>query len=264
LKYSMGSDDMREDNTTKIYLSGNHIMIRAGYSDPQLHAHKAAHLIVSLGGSITLRTKSEEHKARGVMIPSGYPHTVQNEGNTLLVFMFDDTTRMSEQIKEVTYLEDSVAERVADLYKETFENQSSEASISTYDEFFENAMLMVGLGKVESKITDERVLSAIRYVDEHITEEFTEEDVADSCYLSVSRFSHLFREQAGISFAGYVILRRMYKAYMLLATGKSITESSMLAGFSTPSHFAALNQKIFGINAGSISGNLEIICKPDI
>ncbi|MDE6844350.1 MAG: helix-turn-helix domain-containing protein [Lachnospiraceae bacterium] len=36
---------------------------------------------------------------------------------------------------------------------------------------------------------------------------------------------------------------------MKIAEGVSITDASLEAGFSTPSHFAAVNKKMFGITA---------------
>jgi len=256
--YKDGEIKMEEQFQTEIYLSGNHLMIRAGYSDPEIHSHKAAHLILSCKESFKVEAKGVS-ETKGVLIPSGCPHTIRSRGEDLLVFMFDDTTRIAESIDEVRILPEEVAEKGIALYEKLLKPSLAEPEkVAAYREFFTGITELCGLGTPESRIRDPRILSALSYVEEHISEELTEEEISREVCLSVSRFSHLFRQEAGISFAGYVILRRMYRAYILLSTGMSITEASLESGFSTPSHFAALNKKIFGINAGSISGSLKI------
>lgn len=242
---------------TEIYLAGNHIMVKAGYSDPAMHRHSAAHLIVSSGGNFTLETEDSRISAKGVLIPSGCPHTVRNEGNALLVFMFDSTTTVAEDIKSVSVIEDETAEKIAELYLAGTQVDPA-GKAEWYRGFIGEVISLFGAGRMQTRISDERIAGCIHYVEEHIEDDLTEEDVAGSAYLSVSRFSHLFKEQTGISFAGYLILRRMYKAYTLLASGMSITEAATMAGFSSPSHFAAVNKKIFGINAGAVGGNLKV------
>ena len=50
-------------------------------------------------------------------------------------------------------------------------------------------------------------------------------------------------------------MQKMFCAYMQIAEGKSITEAAVAAGFSTPSHFATVNKKMFGITARDLSSD---------
>ena len=66
-------------------------------------------------------------------------------------------------------------------------------------------------------------------------------------FLSSSRLSHLFKEQTGIPLKSYIILHQMERAFDELFAGKNITESSMIAGFDSPSHFASTVKKMMGM-----------------
>ncbi|MBR6501302.1 MAG: AraC family transcriptional regulator, partial [Firmicutes bacterium] len=73
------------------------------------------------------------------------------------------------------------------------------------------------------------------------------------------RFSHLFKEQVGMTFASYVVYQRILYVYYEILRGRSITEAALEAGFCSSSHFADVNRRIFGISASSIIENLEFI-----
>ena len=41
------------------YEAGNHLLVCAEYSDPELHRHNAAHIMISLNGKIDIIVNSE-------------------------------------------------------------------------------------------------------------------------------------------------------------------------------------------------------------
>lgn len=51
---------------------------------------------------------------------------------------------------------------------------------------------------------------------------------------------------------------------MRIAEGASITEASLEAGFSTPSHFATVNKKMFSITARDLCGDYRLYRLADI
>lgn len=85
------------------------------------------------------------------------------------------------------------------------------------------------------------------FVKEHLHDDVTVKDAAESVYLSEGRFSHLFREETGTSFSGYLVMQKVFYAYMRIAEGALITEAALTAGFSTLSYFATVNKKIIPI-----------------
>lgn len=108
------------------------------------------------------------------------------------------------------------------------------------------------------KILDERILEAITYVHEHAGEDISVKKIAGMQYMSESRFSHLFKEQTGISFAGFLIMARIEKTYEGILMGKNVTSASVDAGFYSPAHFASVNKKMFGITASTLVGDTNV------
>ena len=84
----------------EIYEYNNHIMIFSGYSEPVPHKHAAAHIFLS-ENEMQIHAGNDEYSARGIVIPSGIVHSVDNNGLPVLVFMLDETTSAAEQIKNV-------------------------------------------------------------------------------------------------------------------------------------------------------------------
>lgn len=233
---------------TRMYESDNHILILAGYSDPGEHSHKAAHLIVSLGQEMTVRSAGQEIACRGILIPSGAAHSVDTNGSPTLVFLYDSTTRVAARIKGVQPLPEAVCDGVHGLFAE-FEKDGD------YPHFEKELSSLLGF-QPGCSVTDRRILSAMNTIRAGLSEPLVCRDVAASVFLSESRFSHLFRQQVGMTFAAYVICQRLMYVYTKILSGSSITESALEAGFSSSAHFAEVNRRVFGLNAGSITKNL--------
>ena len=85
-------------------------MIYTEYSSPELHSHSAAHIMISLEDEIEVITKNEKKRCRGIAIPSGMTHAANTNKNKVLVFLFDNTTSIANQIKNLTLLSDKIAE----------------------------------------------------------------------------------------------------------------------------------------------------------
>lgn len=240
---------------TEIYLSSNHLMLRSGYGDPELHSHLAAHVLVSLSAPFAVTAAGRTMQCAGVRIPSGCPHTVRTGGEAILVFLFDATTAVAGQITEVQAIPPETAARIAAAYEAM---RAAGDVVSAYPRFFAAAMELLGLPAAQQNVTDERILAAVRYIDANISGEVSAAGAARTACLSESRFSHLFRQQVGVTFASYALLRKLYHTYTAVAAGESITQAAVDAGFASPSHFAAVNKKLFGITASEVCGDLAL------
>lgn len=240
---------------TEIYLSDNHLLLQSGYENPEMHSHSACHILISLCGEMQIILDKEKVTCRGALIPSGMKHTVRNFNLPLLVFLFDNTTTVSEQIQTFQLLDEETVHRIVLAY-ETYHSGGSLQK--DYPNYLSYVMTQLGLREIGSTITDERIISAMQFVDEHISDNIGIEDAAKAAFLSVSRFSHLFKQQASITFAGYVVLRKLYHTYVALSKGSSITDAALSAGFSSPAHFASVNKKTFGITARDICGDFQL------
>ena len=238
---------------TKMYEAGNHLLVCVDYSDPELHRHNAAHIMISLDGKIDIITNSEKKQCRGIVIPSGVTHTANTDKNKVLIFLFDNTTAIANQIKTLAILSDESVDEIIKAYY-CFEN--GDKSNSSYREFIKCVYKCANLSVVENIIMDKRVQSALTYIQSNLHEPITCSDVANYIFLSEGRFSHLFKEQVGMTFSAYLIYQRIMKTYTEIINGKSITEASIEAGFCSSTHFAETNKRIFGLSASAIKKEL--------
>lgn len=221
--------------------------------DPVLHSHSAAHIMISLENEIEVILEKEKIHCRGILIPSGMTHTADTGENKVLVFLFDITTNIAKQMNEISVLEDELVDAVV---KEYHVFVGGEKSVSDYRKVVTNVYKCVNMGELEPVVMDKRVESALKYMQTNLHEPLTCSDVANYVFLSEGRFSHLFKEQVGMTFAAYLIYQRVMKTYVEIINGKSITEASIEAGFSSSTHFAEKSKRLFGLSASSIKKDL--------
>ena len=84
---------------------------------------------------------------------------------------------------------------------------------------------------------------SLMYIDDHLTSEISLQELADYCSLSLSRFKQKFLEEMGISPRHYINRQKISYAKTMLSKGCSITEVSMILGFSTSSYFSYVFKK---------------------
>ena len=228
------------------------MLICAEYSDPELHRHSAAHIMISLDDKIEIVTENKKILCRRVLIPSKMIHTANTNGNRVLVFLFDNTTSVGNQISEVNVISDEGIEKIIKAYH-CFEN--SDKSVMDYSHFIQCVYSTTAINLMELSVTDTRIESAL--AQSRLHEKITCADVANQAFLSEGRFSHLFKKQIGMTFASYLTYQRVVRTYVEILNGKCITTASLDAGFSSSAHFAETNKRVFGLSASIIKKDLE-------
>lgn len=94
-----------------------------------------------------------------------------------------------------------------------------------------------------------RVLLLKHYIEQNLTVQLTMEDIASHVHLSVSRATHLFKEEYGMTPYHYYLSRRLEIAMDLLcSTTISIQEISMQLGFPDYRHFSNLFKRWTGVS----------------
>ena len=237
---------------TKIYEANNHILIYTGYANPAEHSHAAAHIIVSPHSEMRVSICGTEFLCRGVMIPPGVSHLVDTGGKPALVFLCDCTSPVAGNIRQIRPIPETDCDKIAAAYFSFEQNPSSEAYRALEDSLFGQT----GMAKSLCGVRDERIKTAMRHIRAHLSEKITCREAADAACLSQGRFSHLFRQQAGMTFAAYLIYQRLISAYAGILRGKTITAAALDAGFSGSSHFADTSLRVFGICASRITRDI--------
>lgn len=88
---------------------------------------------------------------------------------------------------------------------------------------------------------------AIPYIDEHLEERLSLNELAAKAGLSVWRFSAVFREHTGISPRRYIWGQRLKKVQSLLAEGESAASAALMTGFYDHSHLCRHFKNIYGM-----------------
>lgn len=240
---------------TKLYDATNHILIHAEYNNPVIHRHMAAHIIISMGNTMCVVANDELFQCHGIMIPSGTPHTVNTYGNPVLVFLYDCTTDIANQIQSIQCISGECCQNIVASYADMEQSYTTD----NYCHFVEAVLSQLGLVGTTPRVKDERIISAMKHIQSMSSEQLSCQEVADTVYLSQSRFSHLFKEQVGMTFASYLIYQRIMYVYAQAFRGKTITEAALEAGFSSSAHFADVNRRVFGLSASTLTRNLVFV-----
>lgn len=104
--------------------------------------------------------------------------------------------------------------------------------------------------------TSKFVLDVANYVQKHISEALSTEDIANALYLSRSRLSTRFKEETGKNLSDFITEERIEEAKRLLEfTDKSIVAISAYLGFSSQSHFSKVFKKICGTTPANYREN---------
>ncbi|MEI6949308.1 AraC family transcriptional regulator [Paraflavisolibacter sp. H34] len=91
--------------------------------------------------------------------------------------------------------------------------------------------------------------SAIRYMQEHINENISLNDLSRTYNYSTSRFSNLFKQKTGYAPIDYFIQMKMQKASQQLDfSDRSIKEIALNLGFDDPYYFSRRFSKIIGVS----------------
>lgn len=94
---------------------------------------------------------------------------------------------------------------------------------------------------------DERILRAVKYVNEHLSAPLTLAEVAKVAHLSPTRFRHLFVEQTGMALRPYILWRRFVSVWEHRMNGASLSTAAHAAGFADSAHLARTSRRMFGI-----------------
>lgn len=240
---------------TSLYEADNHILIHVEYRDPVEHSHMAAQVILSLGDEICITSDGKDYPCSGVLIPSGVSHRVDTKDNSVLVFLFDCTTNVARKICHLKCIPETICREMCQRYRVFLEQESYDHYWNLTDCLYE----YLTITQSASCVTDERILSAVSYVRNNLSDRITTGQIAKKVCLSESRFSHLFKTQMGMTFAAFLIYQRIMHVYACVLKGASITSAALEAGFASSSHFADVNRRVFGISASNILQNIRFV-----
>ncbi|MEK4329406.1 AraC family transcriptional regulator [Paenibacillus sp. FSL R7-0312] len=103
---------------------------------------------------------------------------------------------------------------------------------------------------VPDDIMPELVRKTMKYIDVHLEQRITLEQLAGIFHLNSTYISRQFKQHTGLTLRAYILDRRVSLAKAYLCEGLSITEASYQCGFSDYANFIRSFTKITGISPG--------------
>lgn len=120
-------------------------------------------------------------------------------------------------------------------------------------------------GAKEEKVYGEDSLGrAMQYIDEHLDENFSLEDMAAALYLNKHYLSDLFTKKLGQTFTQYKNAQRVDLAAQMIRRGDlRMLDVAEQAGFDSASHFCKVFKQILGVTPYQYKNANKGACVPD-
>lgn len=217
------------------------------------HAHHAIQICFLFAGRIRLRPADKDPWTDydlGI-VPSLQPHGMDGSRAALGATLFVEPETREGRILTERFLREGIAnvdrapvERVlAELRTAALEQRGREPIV----ELARRLVQHLTQHAAPSATSDERIVRAVRYINEHLSAPLTLKDVAAVAYLSPSRFRHLFAEQTGMGLRQYILWRRFVSVWELRMNGVALSAAAHAAGFADSAHLARTSRRMFGI-----------------
>lgn len=217
------------------------------------HAHQAIQICFLFDGRIRLRANDDAPWADydvGI-VPSQHAHGMDASRTQYGATLFVEPETLEGRLLRERYLQGGMANLdrapvdsvIRELRAAVLERRGREPIVTLA------RSVVQGLTQDSrpSATSDERVLRAVRYVNEHLSAPLTLKQVASVAHLSPSRFRHLFAEQTGMALRQYILWRRFVRVWEHRMSGASLSAAAHAAGFADSAHLARTSRRMIGI-----------------
>lgn len=228
----------------KIFWDKDNIAFIGNQVNATEHSHCVLQVFLSLDEPLLVTVENEQINGKCVIVNKNARHKFSCDNKTRLSILIDPSSSFTKElIKKINgnYM-------ICDNGIEVIQHKAAllDNDKQRYISFIQDFAEFLGVNR-NSKITDKRIAKLLELLQNCDCYDHTIESFAKSVCLSSSRLSHLFREQIGVPLKSYILFHQLEKAFTALLGGANITDAAMLAGFDSPSHFAATVKKWMGM-----------------
>lgn len=219
-------------------------------------------LLVMLTGSMyyqTMKSRGIVRAGQVLLLDCNAPHSYTAQGKCSFTFVHFSGAQSKEIYEEIVGttgnlipmpnpndLHEAIGELLSNMRSERRMNES-ETSASIY------GMLMKLLDKSgasgEGGTGNPVVDRAIMYIQSHLTEKLSVEEISANAGYSASYFSHIFSEETGMSPYQFVMKSRIEHAQQLLKTSRlAVQEIAFQCGFNSAANFCYTFRRMSGMS----------------
>ena len=107
------------------------------------------------------------------------------------------------------------------------------------------ATLRNGIEFIANSSSNQKIITILNYLNEHLVEDISIDYLADHFYISRYYLMHTFKEETGYSIGNYLSTKRLLLAKDLITQGVPITTACYECGFKNYSTFSRAYHKLF-------------------
>lgn len=227
---------------SRLIFKESYIIVEPSYPDTELHKHSMLHVFLSRS-ALALSLADDPYEGNAIFLRGSIFHK-SPVGKIDYVFLVDPTSTLADEINRLIPCGQAAvsfkASSPADGFDKTAEDNEVAAALG-------NRLSSVGIKFSDKKLIDWRISALIDDIKAFKCLGRQVADIAkDKCY-SESWLTHLFKREA-VSLKSYLLMRQLEYVWKAVYSGRDITTASLDAGFSSPSHFAAVCKKMTGIS----------------
>ena len=227
----------------QLYFEKTYIIVVPTFKETLVHRHNMLHVFFG-NGDLQLSAGEQELRGSVIILENDVEHKAP-DGEIAFFLFVDPTSHFAEVLREKFLMgQQAVA---VDLPGAKFDKArlTEEIIKKTVFDFAREVQL--------SKLNlDERILQILKNIDDfkHLGARVSE--LAEKYSYSESYLTHLFKNETGIALKSYLLMRQFEYVWREVMKGRSLTDASMDAGFSSPSHFSDVCRKLTGISVTKV------------
>ena len=225
-----------------------------------MHSHDDYEIYINLSGDVAFAVKNRLYPlTRGDVVfsrPGEYHHCVYRSNADHKFFWILFSCERSELLEDFfkdsdeNFISLSIGNREELLLvcKNLLNKDLSE--IDKYCGIFRVMQLVKGgmlADRDTHNILPNEVTLALQYIDMHISDDITGEDIAKASFVSKSTIERRFKQYLGLKPFEYIRKKRLTMAAGLLRNGSSVLQAGFDVGFKDNSNFIKIFREHFGI-----------------
>lgn len=218
--------------------------------DNTYHKHYALQISVSVKSKMALTLKNEnEILEKSFFINSKIEHRLISESNQLTI-LINPLSSIGHQFYlqfgkiKVDILEENLSNKLIEILNKF---ETSEISFNNLCELISQVLIEYQCScQSKNHLDEQRIVNALKFMDANFEKVLSLEEVAEKCFLSPTRFLHLFKEKTNLTFRRYQLWNKLIKSLPFLVNN-SITETAYTFGFSDTSHYTRTFKETFGV-----------------
>lgn len=219
-------------------------------------------LLVMMTGSLSYQTRTSRGIARAgqvLLLDCNAPHNYAAQGKCSFTFVHFAGAQSKELYEEIertvgnliplsdpNALHEAIGEMLCAMNGQ-HHLDAGEASALIYGMLMKllSQRGLSGTGESGNPVVDR----AIAYIQSHLAERLSVEDIASSTGYSPGYFSHMFAEETGLSPYQFVVKSRVEQSQKLLKTTRlSVQEIAFQCGFNSAANFCYTFRKLTGVS----------------